>query len=124
MAFGPACIAEIRDVIQTCLDQDPNCYAWIAENYTSCTEEGTNAAKYCEKSCQKCGASVLPEYDLRNIPENLQPIAFLVGKWRSEFDGKAFFPTIPKFTYGEEITFRLCNPKMTGLPAFNYTLAI
>ncbi|VDN52056.1 unnamed protein product [Dracunculus medinensis] len=33
------------------------------------------------------------------------PIAFLIGRWRSEFSGKAFFPTIPKFTYGEELNF-------------------
>uniref|UniRef100_A0A914RNI4 THAP4-like heme-binding beta-barrel domain-containing protein n=1 Tax=Parascaris equorum TaxID=6256 RepID=A0A914RNI4_PAREQ len=67
------------------------------------------------------GPYLLIQYDLKKVPENLRPIAFLIGKWRSEFGGKAFFPTIPKFTYGEEIVFRLCNPQMTALAALNYT---
>lgn len=45
------------------------------------------------------------KYDVNQVLENLMPIAFLIGRWRSEFSGKAFFPTIPKFTYGEELNF-------------------
>lgn len=29
-----------------------------------------------------------PEFDLKNLPSELEPLAFLVGKWRSEFGGK------------------------------------
>uniref|UniRef100_A0A914WAZ9 THAP4-like heme-binding beta-barrel domain-containing protein n=1 Tax=Plectus sambesii TaxID=2011161 RepID=A0A914WAZ9_9BILA len=60
-------------------------------------------------------------YDVKNLPSNLQPIAFLVGKWRSEHGGKAVFPTIPVFTYGEELDFSLTDEKQSGVPALNYT---
>jgi hypothetical protein len=45
----------------------------------------------------------------------------LVGIWRSEHGGKAIFPTIPKFTYGEEIRISLSDNHLTALPALNYT---
>lgn len=47
-------------IAKRCFDEDLNCYAWVAENHKWCTEEGTNTAKYCEKSCQKCGKRVPP----------------------------------------------------------------
>lgn len=40
-------------------------------------------------------------------------------EFQSEHDGKAFFPTIPRFTYGEQIEFRL--PGLHARPALNYS---
>lgn len=39
------------------------------------------------------------------VPENIKDLAWLVGKWRSEFGGKLNWPTVPTMTYGEEIEF-------------------
>ncbi|KAL7072103.1 hypothetical protein ACQ4LE_008772 [Meloidogyne hapla] len=61
------------------------------------------------------------DYDGFLAPDSLKPISWLLGVWRSEHDGKAMFPTIPKFTYGEEISISLTNPKLHAEPAFNYT---
>ncbi|KAK0393304.1 hypothetical protein QR680_000143 [Steinernema hermaphroditum] len=60
-------------------------------------------------------------FDLTKLPHHLNPIAFLVGIWRSEHGGKAIFPTIPKFTYGEEIQFSLSDDHMSANKALNYT---
>ena len=30
-------------------------------------------------------------------------LAWMVGKWRSEFSGKIFWPTVPTMTFGEEL---------------------
>lgn len=61
------------------------------------------------------------EYDGLSAPANLKPLSWLVGIWRSEHDGKAFFPTIPKFTYGEQIDISLPNDRLSANPALNYT---
>uniref|UniRef100_A0AC35TVQ9 DUF1794 domain-containing protein n=1 Tax=Rhabditophanes sp. KR3021 TaxID=114890 RepID=A0AC35TVQ9_9BILA len=37
------------------------------------------------------------------ISEANKPLAWMVGKWRSEFSGKVIWPTIPSMTYGEEL---------------------
>ncbi|KJH45719.1 hypothetical protein DICVIV_08226 [Dictyocaulus viviparus] len=63
------------------------------------------------------------EYDLRRLPPQLLPLAFLVGKWRSEHDGKAIFPTIPKFTYGEEVDISIPDDALQAQKALNYTYA-
>ncbi|VDM29529.1 unnamed protein product [Toxocara canis] len=55
------------------------------------------------------------------MPEVLRPIAFLIGIWRSEAGGKAVFPTIPVFTYGEQVEISLPDGEMRGLKALNYT---
>jgi len=44
----------------------------------------------------------------------------LVGKWRSDFDGKIRFPTIPVFTYGEELDISIAETNPYGPPALNY----
>jgi hypothetical protein len=49
-------------------------------------------------------------------------VAFLLGRWRSDFGGKADFPTIPKFTYGEELDFSLST--LMSVPVLNYTYII
>jgi hypothetical protein len=61
------------------------------------------------------------EFDIKNLPSELKPLSFLVGRWRSEFGGKAHFPGIPDFTYGEQVDFAISQPSKTGPPALNYT---
>jgi hypothetical protein len=34
---------------------------------------------------------------------DLAKLDWLAGKWRSEFSGKVFWPTVPTMTYGEEL---------------------
>uniref|UniRef100_A0A915BB55 THAP4-like heme-binding beta-barrel domain-containing protein n=1 Tax=Parascaris univalens TaxID=6257 RepID=A0A915BB55_PARUN len=34
---------------------------------------------------------------------NNQKLEWIVGKWRSEFSGKVFWPTVPTMTFGEEL---------------------
>ncbi|KAK6035172.1 hypothetical protein COOONC_27322 [Cooperia oncophora] len=69
-------------------------------------------------------ASKQKEYDLRRLSPQLQPLAFLVGKWRSEHGGKAIFPTIPKFTYGEEVDISIPDDALQAAKALNYTMTI
>ncbi|TKR81485.1 hypothetical protein L596_015348 [Steinernema carpocapsae] len=105
---------------QICRDRDMNCYLWVAKNSSQCGVD-TIVTDNCPKACYMCGPKeVEPKYDLRRVPDNLQRIAFLIGKWRSEFGGKAVFPTIPKFTYGEELDISLSKDGK-GLPTLNYT---
>ncbi|KAI6180311.1 hypothetical protein M3Y98_00706400 [Aphelenchoides besseyi] len=74
----------------------------------------------------------LTKYDIRVLPPHLHKVAFLVGKWRSEFGGKAHFPTMPKFTvrlfgcftqrkfqYGEQLDISYVSN--TIVPQLNYT---
>ncbi|VDP47083.1 unnamed protein product [Heligmosomoides polygyrus] len=61
------------------------------------------------------------EYDLRRLPSQLKPLAFLVGKWRSDHGGKAVFATIPTFTYGEEVDISIPDSRSRPLPALNFT---
>ncbi|RCN33926.1 hypothetical protein ANCCAN_20234 [Ancylostoma caninum] len=58
---------------------------------------------------------------MRRLPPQLQPLAFLVGKWRSEHGGKAIFPTIPKFTYGEEVDISIPDDALQAQRALNYS---
>ncbi|VBB29817.1 unnamed protein product [Acanthocheilonema viteae] len=60
-------------------------------------------------------------FDVSRVPSHLQPIAWLIGIWRSEHGGKAIFPTIPTFTYGEQVEISIPDDHMTGLKALNYT---
>ncbi|CAI4233413.1 unnamed protein product [Auanema sp. JU1783] len=102
-----------------CRDFDNNCRDWVAASQNSCTSTDY-IKRSCKKSCGLCG-SVDNKYDLRRLPSSLQPLGFLVGKWRSEHGGKAIFPTIPKFTYGEEIEFSIPDDIMQSQKALNYT---
>ncbi|CAJ0578700.1 unnamed protein product, partial [Mesorhabditis spiculigera] len=103
-----------------CKDKDMNCPNWVAQNSTDCDVETSHTFLLCERSCQKCGGPVPAEYDLKKVPKELQQVAFLIGKWRSEFGGKAFFPTIPRFTYGEEMSVKLTH-HIVQPPTLNYT---
>lgn len=119
-------------ITDDCRDLDNNCRDWVAANPASCT--GTDyIKKSCRKSCGGCGSVeasklffclffIFPEeYDVRRLPPLLQPLGFLVGKWRSEHGGKAIFPTIPKFTYGEEIEISIPDDSLEAQKALNYT---
>ncbi|VDO66588.1 unnamed protein product [Haemonchus placei] len=92
----------------------------IASNRSSCDESGL-VMEHCPRMCQTCGEVVDPRYDIRRLPSELQSIAWMVGRWRSEFGGKAFFPTIPKFTYGEQIDITIGDLSSKKKPALNYT---
>ncbi|KIH56606.1 hypothetical protein ANCDUO_13211 [Ancylostoma duodenale] len=77
--------------------------------------------EHCPRMCQACGERVDPAYDVRRLPKELKSVAWMVGRWRSEFGGKAFFPTIPKFTYGEQIDISISDITRRGKPSLNYT---
>ncbi|XGW09288.1 hypothetical protein V3C99_011529 [Haemonchus contortus] len=114
-------VAAVLDILaeEECRDHDTNCRDWVAASAKSCT-----STDYIQRSCRKsCGFCGPPEkkYDLRRLPQHLQPLAFLVGKWRSEHGGKAIFPTIPKFTYGEEVDISIPDDALQALKALNYT---
>nr|CRZ25711.1 Bm2455 [Brugia malayi] len=104
-----------------CSDSDMNCFTWVVENSTKCDLINEFPNNYCKKSCQLCGSELIAkEYDLKKVPTTLKKVAFLIGKWRSEFGGKAVFPTIPKVTYGEEIDFKLITNSEYVFDALNY----
>jgi hypothetical protein len=46
--------------------------------------------------CVLSGAAAILSADNRRLQ-------WIVGKWRSEFGGKVFWPTVPTMTYGEEM---------------------
>lgn len=46
-------------------------------------------------------ALVRPSSQVLN--ENNKKLEWIVGKWRSEFSGKVFWPTVPTMTFGEEL---------------------
>ncbi|VDD90204.1 unnamed protein product, partial [Enterobius vermicularis] len=97
-----------------CKDDDKNCYDWILSDRSLC-KTVDYIVRSCKKSCNSC------EFDVKYLPFNLRPLAWLVGKWRSEHGGKAIFPTIPTFTYGEQIEFSIPSMNMKAIKALNYT---
>ncbi|XP_059087168.1 peroxynitrite isomerase THAP4-like [Tigriopus californicus] len=53
------------------------------------------------------------------VPRSIQPVAWLLGKWRCE---KAYgsYPTIQDFTYGEEIAFWNVGQPMLNYNSFSW----
>ncbi|CEF60210.1 Si:ch211-105d4.5 [Strongyloides ratti] len=102
-----------------CVDYDHNCADWISQNPEQCTNT-EYIARSCKKSCGVC-IKFSKKFDIKRLPENLRPLAWLVGIWRSEHDGKVTFPTIPKFTYGEQIEISIPDNELTARKALNYT---
>jgi len=87
---------------------------------------------HCLISCGRCSsqardpldvsfAQIDKKYDPRALPPDLAPLGFLLGKWRSDFGGKARFPTIPVFTYGEIVDFSVGDYSPISPPVVNYT---
>lgn len=105
----------------TCKDKDNNCKSWIRDDPNLCrTTEYVQ--KHCRQACGLCVDGKLPDkYNLQKVPHELKPLSFLIGRWRSEHGGKARFPTIPVFTYGEELDFSIAAPSMKGPSSLNYT---
>jgi hypothetical protein len=102
-----------------CIDLDGNCRDWIASDSNLChsTEYIT---KSCRRSCSFC-IHIPDKFDLTKLPSSLKPVAWLIGIWRSEHGGKAVFPTIPNFTYGEQIEFSLTDAHTGSSKSLNYT---
>uniref|UniRef100_A0A9J2PPT7 ShKT domain-containing protein n=1 Tax=Ascaris lumbricoides TaxID=6252 RepID=A0A9J2PPT7_ASCLU len=111
---------EVKPVDETCADHDRHCFEWVAANARDCLH-APYVKMNCRKTCDECGTPD-KRFDVRNMPEVLRPIAFLLGIWRSEAGGKAIFPTIPIFTYGEQVEISLPDSGMRALKALNYTL--
>uniref|UniRef100_A0A0N4ZC55 ShKT domain-containing protein n=1 Tax=Parastrongyloides trichosuri TaxID=131310 RepID=A0A0N4ZC55_PARTI len=109
----------ITQVEKNCVDLDHNCGDWIAQNPEQCTTT-EYIAKSCKKTCGIC-TQFAKRFDKSKLAENLRPISWLVGIWRSEHDGKVTFPTIPKFTYGEQIEISIPDNELTARKALNYT---
>ncbi|KAK6103679.1 hypothetical protein QQG55_13420 [Brugia pahangi] len=103
-----------------CEDSNNNCRDWIV-SYASLCQTTDYIIKTCPKSCGFCVKKLERKFDISHVPSHLQPIAWLIGIWRSEHGGKAIFPTIPTFTYGEQIEISISDDHMTGLKALNYT---
>lgn len=104
-----------------CKDTDMNCAVWVATNSSDC-DNVELVTGHCLRTCGACGEEIDPKYDVRLLPPKLKSIAWMVGRWRSEFGGKAFFPTIPKFTYGEQVDITIAdNTDDMKTPLLNYT---
>jgi len=109
-----------------CVDSDDLCRDWARNN--QCVF-GSYVWMNCRPSCGLCQPQTIvrpadkapPEYDIQNLPPELKNLGFLVGKWRSEFSGKADFPTIPRFTYGEKISFSIAEPTSGCGACLNYS---
>ncbi|KRY32501.1 Phospholipase D3 [Trichinella spiralis] len=102
----------------SCTDYSSQCPDWASGGQCESSEW---VMKNCRLSCRKCFGSLPKQYDKHYVPFDLKPIAFLLGRWRSEFGGKARFPTIPNFTYGEQLDFKLSDTPLFGMPSMNYS---
>ncbi|KAI1716244.1 THAP domain-containing protein 4 [Ditylenchus destructor] len=104
----------------TCSDLNANCRHWVLSDQSQCTSAGF-VRQACLKSCGVC-AHLPKKFDIKLLPVSLAPVEWLIGIWRSEAGGKAFFPTIPKFTYGEQIEFSIASPGISSSqPSLNYS---
>uniref|UniRef100_A0A2K6VG54 ShKT domain-containing protein n=1 Tax=Onchocerca volvulus TaxID=6282 RepID=A0A2K6VG54_ONCVO len=105
---------------QNCEDSNNNCQDWVTSHASLC-QTTDYIIKTCRKSCGYCTRKVEPRFNVSRVPSHLQSIAWLIGIWQSNHGGKAIFPTIPTFTYGEQVKISLSDEHMTGLEALNYT---
>ncbi|VDN55668.1 unnamed protein product [Dracunculus medinensis] len=82
---------------KTCEDRDYRCFDLVASGGEMSCSATSYTTKFCPKTCVLCGSM------------------------DKKAGGKAIFPTIPIFTYGEEIEISLPQPNMKGLKALNYS---
>ncbi|VDM61048.1 unnamed protein product [Angiostrongylus costaricensis] len=47
--------------------------------------------------------SILIPLSYQVLSDNNRKLEWIIGKWRSEFSGKVFWPTVPTMTFGEEL---------------------
>ncbi|KFD73193.1 hypothetical protein M514_14533 [Trichuris suis] len=69
-----------------CKDYSAQCIDWASGGQCEVSDW---VQKNCKFSCRKCYGFLPKHYDRHSAPPDLKPIAFLVGRWRSEFGGKA-----------------------------------
>uniref|UniRef100_A0A7I4YNF6 THAP4_heme-bd domain-containing protein n=1 Tax=Haemonchus contortus TaxID=6289 RepID=A0A7I4YNF6_HAECO len=46
---------------------------------------------------------ILVQFSDQVLNNNNRKLEWILGKWRSEFSGKIFWPTVPTMTFGEEL---------------------
>jgi len=105
----------------SCQDLNPDCREWVLTDRAQCNDN-----EYVKRTCLRaCGICISSRskrrFDANQLPPHLKPLEFLVGVWRSNDGGKAVFPTIPKFTYGEQVEFSVASPALSGSQSINYT---
>ncbi|KAI6209704.1 hypothetical protein M3Y96_00249000 [Aphelenchoides besseyi] len=116
----PQILSVGSEIAPECQDKDPACREWTTSGGLIVCNQPGYIRDNCPRSCKIC-LRIPPEYDATRVPDNLKPIEFLIGIWRSEHDGHAFFPTIPRFTFGEQVEFKLPGAQFSGIPALNYS---
>ncbi|KAH7697977.1 Protein C52G5.2 [Aphelenchoides avenae] len=56
------------------------------------------------------------------LTSNNEKLSWIMGKWRSEFSGKIFWPTVPTMTFGEELIIQEApQAKTTGAQFMNFS---
>ncbi|VDN06867.1 unnamed protein product [Thelazia callipaeda] len=134
ISYNIGCVPHVHHhhvsyIADTCKDLDRHCSALVAQDGDKCLRSSF-VVKNCLRTCVVCGdkclklhadKNLLLGFDIRYVPQALKPLAWLIGIWRAETGGKAIFPTIPVFTYGEQIEFALPNDGLKALKALNYS---
>jgi len=110
----------LRRCSTKCVDRDSSCREWSLAGF--CKPE-TYVMANCDLSCGQCDpdAGTPKKYDISQIPPDLWPVRRFIGIWQSDFDGKAHFPTMPIFTYGERLDFSIAEPPVFGARSLNYS---
>ncbi|KHJ45573.1 shTK domain protein [Trichuris suis] len=122
-ASGGQC--EVSDWVQkNCKFSCRKCYGFLPKPPPEQYPMDRSQPKRILLCCLLMRLFTIVDYDRHSAPPDLKPIAFLVGRWRSEFGGKAKFPTIPNFTYGEQLDYRISDNPLFGLPSLNYRQSI
>ncbi|KAI6242403.1 hypothetical protein M3Y99_00225700 [Aphelenchoides fujianensis] len=106
-------------ILPPCENKDMNCYTWVAEKPERCTEDEI-VHKDCKRACGICEG--MPEVDsIRHQEPAAAPAQsrLSVGQMAVGVWGKARFPTMPKFTYGEQLD--ISYAPSTNVPMLNYT---
>ncbi|KAI6183859.1 Metridin ShK toxin and Domain of unknown function DUF1794 domain containing protein [Aphelenchoides bicaudatus] len=101
---------------EDCKDNDFNCQDWVAR----CSRAGY-IRDSCPRSCGFCRFLPKSEFWLFKLTNLKSFLEFDLEFGDLNMAAKAMFPTIPKFTYGEQLEFSLSDSHMTSIPALNYT---